>query len=274
VITADDFGAAVEINEAVEQASRDGVLTAASLMVSGAAADDAVERARRLPALSVGLHLALVDARPTLPPSHIPHLVGLDGRLRRDLARLGLDLAISRPAREEMRAEIEAQFAEFASTGLALDHVNVHEHYHLHPLVGGLVIEACRRHGAKALRVPLEDAETLKRLEPGRTLRNAAVEAGLARLLAGRARAAGLATPNRCFGLRWSGAMTAARLAGLIDAAPMGLVEIYLHPATSGGFPEAVAGYAYETELAALVDPIVASSLAKREWRTGGYADA
>ena len=42
IVTADDFGAAVEVNEAVERAHRHGVLTAASLMVSGAAAHDAV----------------------------------------------------------------------------------------------------------------------------------------------------------------------------------------------------------------------------------------
>lgn len=45
IVTADDFGAAVEVNEAVEHAHRKGVLTCASLMVTGAAADDAVARA-------------------------------------------------------------------------------------------------------------------------------------------------------------------------------------------------------------------------------------
>jgi predicted glycoside hydrolase/deacetylase ChbG (UPF0249 family) len=46
IVTADDFGLAPEVNEAVEAAHRDGVLTAASLMVAGPAAADAVARAR------------------------------------------------------------------------------------------------------------------------------------------------------------------------------------------------------------------------------------
>ena len=50
VVTADDFGAAREVNEAVELAHTRGILTAASLMMSGAAVGDAVARARRLPA--------------------------------------------------------------------------------------------------------------------------------------------------------------------------------------------------------------------------------
>ena len=64
IVTADDFGAALAVNEAVEIAHTQGILTAASLMVGGEAADDAVERARRLPGLGVGLHVVLADGRP------------------------------------------------------------------------------------------------------------------------------------------------------------------------------------------------------------------
>ncbi len=60
IVTADDFGAAVEVNEAIETAHRDGILTATSLMVAAPAAADAVARARRIPSLRVGLHLVLV----------------------------------------------------------------------------------------------------------------------------------------------------------------------------------------------------------------------
>ena len=51
IVTADDFGAAREVNEAVETAHRAGILTAASLMVAAPAAADAVARARRMPSL-------------------------------------------------------------------------------------------------------------------------------------------------------------------------------------------------------------------------------
>ena len=57
--------------------------------------DDAVRRARSLPNLRVGLHLALVDAKPVLPPEHVPDLVGPDGWFRRDTARFGAELFFS-----------------------------------------------------------------------------------------------------------------------------------------------------------------------------------
>src|SRR5947209_6331903 len=79
IITADDFGLSMAVNEAVEEAHRKGVLTCASLMVTGEAAADAVRRARKMPKLGVGLHLALLDAPSALLPSEIPDLVEADG---------------------------------------------------------------------------------------------------------------------------------------------------------------------------------------------------
>ncbi|WP_116812326.1 ChbG/HpnK family deacetylase, partial [Steroidobacter cummioxidans] len=80
IITADDFGERESVNEAVELAARRGVLTAASLMVSGSAAADAVRRAQRLPQLRVGLHIVLVDGSAILERAQIPLLVDASGR--------------------------------------------------------------------------------------------------------------------------------------------------------------------------------------------------
>ncbi len=68
IVTADDFGLAVPVNEAIEEAYQRGILTTASLMVGGSAAEDAVTRARRNPSLKVGLHVVLVEGRPILSP--------------------------------------------------------------------------------------------------------------------------------------------------------------------------------------------------------------
>ena len=60
IFTADDFGRSHAVNTAVFQAHREGALTGASLMVTGAAADEAVALARETPGLAVGLHLVTV----------------------------------------------------------------------------------------------------------------------------------------------------------------------------------------------------------------------
>jgi hopanoid biosynthesis associated protein HpnK len=272
IITADDFGAAREVNDAVEIAHRSGVLTAASLMVAAPAAADAVARAQSLPSLRVGLHLVLVEGRPVLPAAAVSHLVDDRGALRSDMAVLGSAIAFSRTARRQLEAEITAQFEAFCATGLTLDHCNAHKHFHLHPVVGALIARIGSRFGLRAARVPLEPARVLRAIEPRTRAAPESLTVPFASLLRRRLRAAGLLVPDRVFGLRWSGRMTRQRLAALIDRLPDGLSEIYLHPAT-GSFPGAADGYGYREELDALTAEPVRAAVRSGSLRLGGFSD-
>jgi chitin disaccharide deacetylase len=272
IVTADDFGAAVEVNQGVEFAHTCGILTAASLMVAGAAAGDAVQRARKLPGLRVGLHLVLVEGKPVLPASAVPDLVDSTGHFRNQMARAGAAMFFRPRVRAQLAAEIEAQFAAFAATGLTLDHVNAHKHFHLHPTIASLIVKIGKAHGVRGARVPLESQAVLGRIERHKPSGVVALTAPFARALRGRFRRAGITAPDAVFGLAWSGAMTGARLNGLIEHLPDGLSEIYLHPAT-GPYPGSAPGYQYAAELAALTDPGLPARLAAAGIKTGGFAD-
>jgi hypothetical protein len=67
--------------------------------------------------------------------------------------------------------------------------------------------------------------------------------------------------------------MHAGRLHGLICNLPSRLSEIYLHPASGGGFEGAAAGYRYADELAALTDRDVAAAAGASGIHLGGFAD-
>jgi predicted glycoside hydrolase/deacetylase ChbG (UPF0249 family) len=60
VVTADDLGASPGVNRGIAEAHSEGVLTSASLMVTGAAVEEAVALSRALPELAVGLHWDVV----------------------------------------------------------------------------------------------------------------------------------------------------------------------------------------------------------------------
>ena len=257
IFNADDLGLAGPVNAAIEQAHREGVLTAASLMVGEPAAAEGVEVARRNPRLAVGLHLTLTDGTPTLPPERIPALVQANGRFRDDMAGLGLSLAVSRAARAQLRAEIAAQCAAFRATGLECDHLNAHKHYHLHPVIAAVAFAEAARMGVRAVRIPYEPGV-------GRAL--APLILWLRRLAARH----GLRAPDRVVGLGWTGAFTVERLAGALTKLPPGVTELYFHPATEGGFPGAAPGYRYAEELATLVDAGIRTICARLV--TGGYA--
>jgi hopanoid biosynthesis associated protein HpnK len=269
ILTADDFGLSPQVNAAVEQAHRDGALTAASLMVGEAAAAEAVAVARRNPRLAIGLHLTLTDGRPVLPPGRIPALVRPDGRFRDDMAGLGVTLAASAAARAQLGAEIAAQFAAFRASGLACDHLNAHRHFHLHPVIAAIAFAEAARHGVRAVRIPWEPPALIRAVEPGARTQPRALApfAWALRRLAARH---GMRAPDRVVGLAWTGAFTAERLAAILPRLPDGTTEIYLHPATSGGFPGGAPGYRHAQELTALTDPRIrrlAGGLV-----TGGYA--
>src|SRR4051812_11228949 len=241
-------------------------------MVSGPGAADAVTRAKAMPSLRVGLHLVLVEGKPVLPAAQVPDLVDRAGHFRTDMARAGAAMFFRRKVRAQLRAEIEAQFAAFAATGLPLDHVNAHKHFHLHPTIAALMMEIGAAHGVRAARVPREPQAILARIEPHRASATVMLTAPFARRLRRQFAKAGIASPDQVFGLAWSGAMGAKRLKGLIAHLPDGLTEIYMHPAT-GAYAGSAPGYSYDGELAALMDPDMAGLLAARHIRLGGFSD-
>jgi chitin disaccharide deacetylase len=272
IVTADDFGAAVEVNQAVELAHKEGVLTCASLMVGGSASVDAVRRARIMPSLRVGLHVVLVEGKPTLPAAEVSLLVDKDGAFRSDMASLGCLLACSARARRQLAAEMNAQFEAFHATGLALDHCNAHKHFHVHPVVAELLLKVSARFGLKAIRVPVENRRLLAKIDPKSRSYIPSLIEPFAILLRRRVRAAGLYTTDRVIGLEWSGQMTKQRLLALVRALPAGVSEIYLHPAT-GPYAGDASGYRYLDELAALIDPEVVAACRNRSITRGGFAD-
>jgi hopanoid biosynthesis associated protein HpnK len=262
ILTADDFGLHPAVNQAVELAHGYGVLNAASLMVGAPAADDAVARARRLPGLRVGLHLVLADGAAVLPRAAIPDLVDAAGRFSPAMVRAGFRFFFLPPVRRQLAAEIRAQFAAYAATGLRLDHVNTHKHFHLHPTVLSLILAIGGEFGMRAMRLPREVA-------PAPLLRP-----WLA-LLRRRLRAAGIVHNDQVVGIAASGRMDEAALLAALASLAAGVTEIYLHPGLVSGAAVApsMSGYRHADELAALLSPRVRAALDQVAPRRGGFAD-
>jgi hopanoid biosynthesis associated protein HpnK len=278
IVTGDDFGLARPVNEAIEEAHRNGILTAASLMVGAEATEDAVARARRLPSLAVGLHVVLVEGRPLLPAPQVSDLVDEQGEFSTHLVRAGVNFFFRPRARAQLRAEIRAQFQAFQATGLRLDHANAHNHMHLHPTVLALIVEVGREFDLGAMRVPCEPplaswhaARTglLRRL-----LSSACLFPWIA-LLRRRLRRAGLKANRFAFGLHDTGNMHASLVERFLAGLPDGVTEMYFHPAT-GRSPQTdrfMADYRQEAEFEALTSPSVRQALQAAGAQSIAFAD-
>jgi hopanoid biosynthesis associated protein HpnK len=275
IITADDFGIHEAVNEAVSEASRAGVLTAASLMVGAPAAEDAVRRARELPQLRVGLHLVLADGFAVLPREQIPDLVDRQGRFGNGMWLDGVRYFALPSLRRQLEAEIRAQFAAFARTGLVLDHVNAHKHFHLHPTLLRMIVRVGREFGMSAVRVPREPMWYSTRGAGWGAMASNAFLMPWVALMKARLRAGGIAYNDQVFGIASTGQLDEASLLDILAKLPPGVTEIYLHPAvdTQAPITSTMSEYRHSAELAALLSQRVSEAVAATGAARGGYGD-
>ena len=268
IITGDDFGLAEPVNEAIELAHREGVLSTASLLIGEAGAADAVARARRNPTLRVGLHFAVCDGRPSLPPAQVATLVNARGELYHPMvAVLRLFFLGRLPVyRRQLEAEMRAQFEAFRRTGLSFDHVNGHNNMQLHPVVLPILIQLCREYGVNAVRVPCEPLLPSWRAARSRFLARFFVWLVMwpwAACVKRRLRRSGFVVNDYLFGIVDCGSMERALLRRIIECLPDGVSEIHCHPATRRcpALDKTMSNYGHEAELQALVDPEIRSAL-------------
>lgn len=266
VVNADDFGRSSSINEAVIRAHREGILTTASLMVNGAAFQEAVALARENPKLGVGLHLSLICGRSTLKPTEIPGLVNGRYEFSDDPVKSGFRYFINGDLRAQLRHEIHAQFQKFHLTGLKLDHVNGHLNMHLHPTIFSIL-----RHHAKDLKI------NHMRLTRDRFWLNARIAGGewlyrishavIFRLLSGRSENTLVRQQIKytpwVFGLLQNARVHEDYVTRLLPRLPAGDSELYSHPSLDE----------FKHEFEALVSPQVRQLVEEQGIRLIRYQD-
>ncbi len=222
-------------------------------MVGAAAAPDAIERARRLPKLAVGLHVVLVNGRPVLPRELVPDLVDARGEFATDLVRAGFHFFFGRGVRAQLAAEIRAQFERFSQTGLVLDHADAQSHMHVHPTVFRLILQIGREYRLPAVRIPREPFGGTRTIEPWLALMRA------------RAARAGIVYNDYAFGVNEAGALTEERVLRILERLPDGVTEVFFHPATApfSGADKGTEDFRWADELAALTSGRVRDAIAE-----------
>jgi hopanoid biosynthesis associated protein HpnK len=233
IVNADDFGRSHSINESVIRAHRDGILTAASLMVNEPDCGEAVRLARENPRLGVGLHLTLLMGRSALSPDKIPGLVNARGEFSNSPVGAGMNYFFKRSLREQLRAEIHAQFEKFHATGLTLDHVNGHLHLHLHPVVFKILMEDAEKLGIERMRLTRDCLARSRRMASGRwfyRVSHAAIYAWLSRRARGPLRKRGIRHAQITFGLLQNARVDEEYILKLLPELPTGDSELYSHP--------------------------------------------
>ncbi len=265
IFNADDFGLCAEVNQGIARAHDQGVVTSASLLATGDAFAEAVEMAGARPDLDLGVHLALTQLRPALPPEEVPSLVEEDGRFAPTWSAFAARYLTGRVNRREIEAEWRAQIARVKNEGLPISHLDSHQHLHLLPGLLPIAARLAAEFGIRAMRYPNQRSRQPVERAGGSAARRWAEGAalrGACRMAAGMLRRNGLVTPDGFRGFAEAGAWDATALARTVSTIEPGVTEIGCHPgiddAIAGRFPW---GYHWERELAALTSDELAAAL-------------
>ncbi|MDY3957815.1 MAG: ChbG/HpnK family deacetylase [Allisonella histaminiformans] len=276
IINADDFGIHPAVNEAVHKAATEGILTSTSLMAGGDAFDEAVEMARSMPSLGIGIHLTLVGGiKPVLPPSEVPSLTWDNGVFCHDYGKLIVRDLEGKISLSEVYAEWDAQIQKIMNTGLPVTHMDGHQHMHMWPHFYPIARDLAKKYHISCMRVPDEDV--LFGMKDGHIIRWAAKNglSLLSRMHRPDLKKNHIRTNDHFFGMLYGGHLSPERFAKFILQTKPGITEIMCHPSADTRAMEDTFhwGYHGEDELAGLLADINRELIEKKQISLISYRD-
>jgi chitin disaccharide deacetylase len=238
IVNADDFGYTPGVNRAILECSNRGPVRSTTLMAAAPAFDDAVRLAKSEERLAVGVHLTLTELKPVLPPERLAGLAGPSGLLPAGLGALAACLLRS-DARASVAAELRAQVARVVDHGIRPTHLDSHKHVHLLPPVMECAAQIARDFSIRWVRNPFEHPSSLlfcRELGWGQR-RLFFTQYAKGRLCAlfgpsfqSAVKRAGLRTPDRFYGISFTGLMNRRIVERLLENLPPGVNELMVHP--------------------------------------------
>lgn len=126
IINADDFGYSHAVNLGIAESHINGVLTSTTLMANMMGTNHAIELAKEMPNLAIGVHLTLTCGKSILGDK-VKSLIKEDGYFH-NLS--GYEKGIININKNELYNEWKAQIDRLCLAGINLSHIDSHHHIH------------------------------------------------------------------------------------------------------------------------------------------------
>jgi predicted glycoside hydrolase/deacetylase ChbG (UPF0249 family) len=276
IFNADDFGFSPACNAGIIACHERGPVRSASVMAGGEAFGEAADYARKNPALDLGVHLALCDARPVCKPGEIPSLAGADGKFAPGFGVFVRRYATGGVRLAEVEKEFRAQVEKALQAGIAISHLDSHQHLHALPAIFELVVRLAGEYRIPAVRCPDEcgGATVFAALRQGRAVRLAQRLALSAACGAGRRAIArtkgGVAGTDHFSGFMDMGRWNEASLRERIGSLQAGVTEICCHPRSERGLER---GCDFQAEMEALTSEGLKRFLEEEKVRVTSFGE-
>ena len=161
IFNADDFGISQGVNEAIFKAHTQGILNSTSIMITLKYVPQALELAKQMPDLNIGLHANLTNESSVLKQNEIPLLVDENGKFKHGFVNLAcLSLLHPTELKNQAKKEIKAQIEKALSCGIKLTHLDSHRHIHMIPAIFKACMELAEEYNIPRLRFVNENPIT------------------------------------------------------------------------------------------------------------------
>lgn len=276
IINADDFGLHSEINEAILTGHTLGCITSTSLMSMGAAFTEAVQLSLAAPSLDVGVHLTLVAEKPVLSADKVKSLVDENGAFLQDYTKFIGRYWRNEIDLNEIHAEFSAQIKRVADTGIAITHLDSHQHLHVLPKITDICLDLAKQFNISAMRIPAEPylftggyPASIARIigKCGLTF--------LAEMARSKAKKQFIHVPEHFFGMLAGGHMQEVYLRNIIAALPDQTSEVMIHPGRNTQVLASVFPWKYQwnNELDAVISPSIMDLIREKSIKLSSFGE-
>ncbi len=260
IVNADDFGLSEAISKGILHASEQGIVTSTSVVVNGKYFREGINLLKNT-RLDVGIHLSLVGGEKPITGT-IDGLVDENGFFFKGYKDVIPRIIANRYDRKALRDELFEQVRLLKDAGREVTHIDSHQHLHILPGLGELVMEIARNFNIRWVRLPRPGYWSVYGL--GMNV--------LSKILCHTLKNNSLRYTDYFEGFECSGSMNEKTLTGILRNLKPGVTELLVHPGydSSGDYDWA---YCWEEELNALCSGNIKSLVKDEEIILNGFSE-
>lgn len=239
IVNADDFGLSEGISKGIISAFEKGIVTSTSLVANGKYSKEGISLLKDV-RLDVGVHLSFVGGERPLTGT-IDGLVDDSGLFLKGFKDVIPRIVTNRYSRKALRDELFEQVGLLRDAGVDISHIDSHQHLHILPGIGEIIVEIARNYNIRWVRLPRVGYLSVV----GSSMNI------LSKILSHKLKNNRLSYTDHFEGFELSGSMNEKALTGIINNLKEGVTELIVHPGydSSGDYDWE---YGWEEELNAL----------------------
>lgn len=252
IVNADDFGLCEEISTGIIKAYREGIVTSTSVVVNGSYFKQGIALLKDS-GIDAGIHFTFIGREKPVSGA-VDGLVDEQGLFLKGYNEAISKIIAGRFDKDALRRELFEQISILREAGVAISHIDSHQHLHLLPNVSNMIIDLANQFKIKWIRVPRSSIFGIKGIGMN----------SLSELLKLKMRRYNLCYTDRFIGFEKRGHINEHSLLTLLPDLKYGTTELMVHPGYNAS-KRYDWEYDWEDELKALTSEAIKAFIKENE---------